>query len=246
MAASTSQSKFSRGAGSVIPPLPIIQDHFSAALGKSSIVVKVVAVVVIIGYFFSFISSAIPYITITPGYVMPPNFRVYSFIFYCFVELHFWHVLSDIAVIVLFGKLLEPLWGAPDMLLFFIITNIGVGIMTAFLYFFIYLVTLDEKYLFEVHIYGLAGYIAGFCVAVKQVMPDHCLATLPFGKLRNTHIPITLLILVILLRIAGLLPGPYPYMFVSGMIVSWVYLRFYQKHTNGNRGDMADNFSFAR
>ncbi|KAI8781956.1 transmembrane protein 115 [Biomphalaria glabrata] len=247
MSTSTSLSKIglSKSATSVIPPLPILHNHFTAAVGKSSIVVKAVAVVVVIGYLFSFISSAIPYITITPGYVMPPNFRVYSFILYCFVELHFWHVLADVAVIVLFGKLLEPLWGARDMLIFFVITNLGVGITTAFLYFFIYLVTLNEEYLFEVNIYGLSGYIAGFCVAVKQVMPDHCLATLPFGKLRNTHIPLTLLILIILLRIAGLLPGPYPYMFLNGMIVSWIYLRFYQKHTNGNRGDMADNFSFA-
>ncbi|XP_005097857.1 transmembrane protein 115 [Aplysia californica] len=226
-------------------PLPMLRENFSAAVGKSSVVVKAVACTIILGYLFSFATSAVPHITITPGYVMPPNFRVYSFICYCFVELHFWHVLADIAVIFLFGKLLEPLWGAPDMLLFFIIVNLGVGIMTAFLYLFIYLITLNEEYLFEVHIYGLAGYIAGFCVAVKQVMPDHCLATLPFGKLRNTHIPLTLLTLIVLLRIAGLLPGPYPYMFGSGIIVSWIYLRFYQKHTNGNRGDMADNFSFA-
>lgn len=225
--------------------IPVLKEHFSAAVGKSSIVVKAIAITIVVGYLFSFISSLIPYITITPGNVMPPNFRVYSFALFCFVELHFWHVLADIAVIILFGKLLEPLWGAFDMLLFFVITNVAVGIVSTFLYFFIYLVTLNEAYLFEVHIHGLAGYIAGFCVAVKQVMPDHCLATLPFGKLRNTHIPLTLLVLIIIFRIAGLLPGPYPYMFGSGIIVSWVYLRFYQKHSNGNRGDMADNFSFA-
>lgn len=226
-------------------PLPMMKENLSNVVGKSSVVVKSVAFTMIIGYLLSFATTSIPHITITPGYVMPPNFRIYSFISYCFVELHFWHVIADIAVIFLFGKLLEPLWGAPDMLLFFIIVNLGVGVMTAFLYIFIYLVSLSEEYLFDVHIYGLAGYIAGFCVAVKQVMPDHCLATLPFGKLRNTHIPLTLLTLIILLRIAGLLPGSYPYMFGSGIIVSWVYLRFYQKHTNGNRGDMADTFSFA-
>ncbi|RUS79844.1 hypothetical protein EGW08_012370 [Elysia chlorotica] len=225
--------------------LPMIRDHFAVAIGKSSVVVKAVAVIAIVGYLFSFITSTIPYITVTPGYVMPPNFRVYSFIFYSFVELHFWHVLADIAVIVLFGKLLEPLWGAADMLLFFVINSLGVGLLTAFLYFFIYLVTLNEEYLFNVHIYGMAGYVAGFCVAVKQVMPDHCLATLPFGKLRNTHIPLTLLVFIIIMRLSGLLPGPYPYMYAMGMIVSWIYLRFYQKHTNGNRGDMAENFSFA-
>ena len=223
-----------------------MKEQMSAAVGNSSVVVKIIACAVIIGYFLSFITSAIPFMTVTPGYVMPPNARVYSFFMYCFVELHFWHVLADIAVVVLCGKLLEPLWGAPDMLLFFVVVNLGVGVMTAIFYVGAYLVTLNEDYLFDVHIYGLAGYIAGFCVAVKQVMPDHCVATMPFGKLRNTHIPLSLLLITILLRVLGALPGPYPYMFGWGIVISWVYLRFYQKHTNGNRGDMGDNFSFAR
>lgn len=222
-----------------------MKEQMSAAVGNSSVVVKIIACGLVIGYLVSFISSAIPFITVTPGYVMPPNARVYSFFMYCFVELHFWHVLADISVVILCGKLLEPLWGAPDMLLFYVVVSLGVGIMTAVSYVFMYLVTLNSDYLFDVHIYGQAGYIAGFCVAVKQVMPDHCLATLPLGKLRNTHIPLSLLVITILLRLLGLLPGPYPIMFGWGILVSWTYLRFYQKHTNGNRGDMADNFGFA-
>lgn len=223
-----------------------VKEQMSAAVGNSSVVVKIIACAVVIGYLFSFISSAIPFITVTPGYVMPPNARLYSFFMYCFVELHFWHVIADIAVVILCGKLLEPLWGAPDMLLFFVVASLGVGVMTALTYVITYLVTLNSDYLFDVHIYGQAGYIAGFCVAVKQVMPDHCLATLPLGKLRNTHIPLSLLVITIVLRLLGLLPGPYPIMFGWGIVVSWIYLRFYQKHTNGNRGDMADNFGFAR
>lgn len=222
-----------------------MKEQMSAAVGNSSVVVKIIASALIIGYLLSFITSAIPFITVTPGLVMPPNARVYSFFMYCFVELHFWHLLSDIAVVVLCGKLLEPLWGAPDMLLFFVVVSLGVGIMTAMSYVFAYLVTLNSDYLFDIHIYGQSGYIAGFCVAVKQVMPDSCLATLPLGKLRNTHIPLSLLVITILLRLVGLLPGPYPIMFGWGIVVSWIYLRFYQKHTNGNRGDMADNFCFA-
>uniref|UniRef100_A0A0B7AXN2 Peptidase S54 rhomboid domain-containing protein n=1 Tax=Arion vulgaris TaxID=1028688 RepID=A0A0B7AXN2_9EUPU len=225
--------------------IPQLKDQFLVAFGKSSIVIKTITVMVIIGYLFSLIPSAFPYIMITPGYVMPPNFRVYSFLSFCFIEVHFWHVLIDIIVIILFGKLLEPLWGALEMLLFFIIVNVGAGVITSFLYFIIYLATLKDEYLFEVQVYGLSGYIAGFCVAVKQLMPDHIIATLPFGKLRNTHIPLTLLILIIVLRIMGLLPGPYPYMFTSGLVVSWVYLRFYQKHAHVNRGDMSENFTLA-
>ncbi len=226
--------------------LLFLREQFSAALGKSSVVVKFVALSVTIGYLLSFLANAVSYITINPGFVLPPSFRIYSFFTYCFIEFHFWDVLIDIAVVILCGKLLEPLWGAFDMLLFFLIVNAAVGILTAMSYLLIYLVTVDYRILFELNIHGLAGYIAGFSVAVKQVMPDHILVTSPFGKLRNTHIPLLLFVISVVLKLLHALDGPYPIMFGYGVLVSWVYLRFYQKHSNGNRGDMADNFNFAR
>lgn len=225
--------------------LPLIREQISVAFGKSSIVVKFVAVAVTLGYVLSFIRAAIPYLTVTPGYVMPPNFWIWTYMTHCFVELHFWDVVIDVAVLILCGKLLEPLWGTLDMLLFFVVVNVGVALLTSFLYILIYFISRHEMYLFHTHIHGLPGYIAGFSVAVKQVMPDHILITSPLGKLRNTHIPLLLLILSIVLRLVGALDGPYPFMFGWGIVVSWVYLRFYQKHSNGNRGDMAENFSFA-
>lgn len=227
--------------------LPFVKEQVSAAFGKSSVVVKFVASAVILGYLLSFIRSAIPLITVTPGYVMPPNFCIWTYFTFCFVELHFWHVMVDIAVVILCGKLLEPLWGALDMLIFFLIVNVSVALCTCLVYLAVYMMTSNEVYLFEIHIHGLAGYIAGFSVAVKQVMPDNILLSAPFGgKIRNTHIPLLLLILTLILRLVGLLDGPYPIMFGWGILLSWTYLRFYQKHTNGNRGDMADNFNFAR
>lgn len=232
-------------AGTIKKNLPFLKEQVSMTLGNSSVVVKGVTVAVTLGYFLSFATTAIPYITVTPGYVMPPNFRVWTFITHPFIEMHIWDVLIDVSVLILCGKLLEPLWGAMDMLIFFGIINTGVAIGTAFVYIGFYLVTKNEEYLFETYIYGLAGYIAGFSVAVKQAMPDHVLATSPFGKLRNTHIPLLLLFVTITLRLIGLLEGPYPFMFGFGILVSWIYLRFYQKHSNGNRGDMADNFGFA-
>lgn len=225
--------------------IPVFKQNVSAAFGNSSMVVKSIAVIVFFGYFLSFVPSGMSYITVTPGYVLPPNFRFWSFLTHAFVEFHFWDVLADILVVTLFGKLLEPLWGAMDMLIYFLITNFCVAIATTFTYLIIYLATKNEDYLFETYIHGLAGYIAGFAVAVKQVMPDHVLIASPFGKCRNTHIPLILVMLVITLRLFGALDGTYPLMFIWGMIISWIYLRFYQKHSNGNRGDMAENFSFA-
>ena len=53
-----------------------------------------------------------------------------------------------------------------------------------------------------------------------------------------------LLGLLLLLRLATLLQSPALASYGFGLISSWVYLRFYQRHSRG-RGDMADHFAFA-
>ena len=226
--------------------LPFLKSQFSAALGNSSVVVKFVCVSVFFCYFISFSHDALPYVTVTPGYVLPPNFWVWTYLTHSFMEFHIWNVIVDISVLVLYGKLLEPLWGALEMLIFYLLVNFGVAVLTSMVYVVIYLVTRNEVYLFGTYIHGLAGYLAGFSVAVKQIMPDHMIINSPFGKLRNRHIPVLLLIIAIIVRLVGGVDGPFPIMWGMGILVSWTYLRFYQKHSNGNRGDMAENFTFAR
>jgi hypothetical protein len=148
-------------------------------------------------------------------------------------------------VVFLYGQLLEPLWGTLEMIIFFAVVNLSVAAMTTGTYLFIYLLTQDTDYLFDNYIHGMAGYLAGFAIAVKQAMPDHVLISSPFGKLRNLHIPLLLLVAAGLARLIGAVDPPFPVMFLWGLFISWVYLRFYQRHSNGSRGDMADNFGLA-
>ena len=222
------------------------KQQFSAVLGNSSVVVKFVCLAVSVFYFVSFSETAVHYLTVTPGYVIPPNFWFWTYLTHSLIEVHIWCVIVDIGIVVLYGKLLEPLWGALEMLIFFLAVNTGVAVCSTMVYLGIYFLSRNEEYLFDLHIHGLAGYVAGFSVAVKQIMPDHVLINSPFGKLRNKHIPTLMLYLAIIMRIIGGVDGPYPIMFCNGLLVSWVYLRFYQKHSNGNRGDMADSFTLAR
>lgn len=83
-------------------------------------------------------------------------------------------------------------------------------------------------------------------MAVKQIMPDHVIMKTPIGKITNRNIPITVWVFSFLLWLLRLLDGTHPIMFLNGLLVGWVYLRFYQRHNNETRGDMADNFTFAR
>ena len=70
-----------------------------------------------------------------------------------------------------------------------------------------------DRLLFEVHIHGLAGYLAGVAVAVKQAMPDHILHRTPFGKFTNRNIPLSVFGLSFILWAVGLVEGSYCTMF---------------------------------
>ncbi len=56
---------------------------------------------------------------------------------------------------------LEPLWGALEMLTFFLMVNTGVAVLCAVFYYLLYMFTFNTDLLFKVHIHGLSGYLAG-------------------------------------------------------------------------------------
>ncbi|CAB0029600.1 unnamed protein product [Trichogramma brassicae] len=225
--------------------LPFFRRQFVALLSNTSTSVKFICLVVLFSYCLSFSDSAVLVLSVTPGYLLPPSFWVWTAFTFCFLEIHLMDVVVDIVTVGLCGKLIEPLWGAMEMMTFFAIVNFGVAILSSLFYLMLYFCTSNTDLLFDIHIHGLAGYIAGVTVAVKQIMPDHILMKTPIGKITNRNIPLMVWILSLILWGIGLLEGTHPTMFLSGTLISWVYLRFYQRHNNGSKGDMADNFTFA-
>lgn len=226
--------------------VPYIRQQLMALLGNTSTFVKIICLVVIFTYFLSFSDDAVRVISVTPGFLLPPVFWIWTAFTFCFLEIHFWEVCVDIITVGLCGKLIEPLWGAFEMVTFFGVVNIGVALLSSFFYLFLYICTFNTDLLFTIHIYGLCGYIAGISVAVKQIMPDHLIVKTPLGKISNRNVPMLIMFGYLIMWMVGLCERTNPTMFASGLLVSWTYLRFYQHHTNGSRGDMADNFTFAR
>ncbi|KAK2725110.1 hypothetical protein QYM36_001535 [Artemia franciscana] len=110
------------------------------------------------------------------------------------------------------------------MVTYFALVNMTVAIIGTVFYVFVYMVTFNSDYLFQTHMHGLSAYVASVMVAVKQIMPDNIVVKTPAGKIMNRNIPLCVLLVSILFWIVGL---------------------FYQQHSNGTRGDLADNFSFA-
>ncbi|XP_055905590.1 transmembrane protein 115 [Eupeodes corollae] len=224
--------------------VPYLKQQFSALLKNTSPVITVICAVTTCGYLLSYSKTAVQILSVTPGYILPSEFWIWTAFTFCFIELHFYEVLVDVITVGLCGKMLEPLWGQMEMFKFFAITNLGVAILTTFYYLFVYMCTKNAEILFDVHIHGLAGYVAGICVAVRQIMPDHLIFKTRYGRLTNRNVPLTVLTFSLVAWLINILEGTYPAMFCSGLIVSWVYLRFYQWHPNGH-GDSSESFTFA-
>lgn len=207
---------------------------------------KIISCMLTVCYFFSFWPTSSTTFGVTPGYLFPPSFWLWTPFTFCFFEAHLWQVVLDIAVVAVCGKLIEPLWGELQLLVFFAVVNVGVALACAAFYYVLYMFTWNPELLFSVHVRGLAGYLAGVTVAVKQIMPDSPVLDTPSGRINNRNVPLFSIFVALLLWCVGFVDGTKPAMVVSGVLTSWIYLRFYQIHTNGTKGDMADNFTFAR
>ncbi|ODN00644.1 Transmembrane protein [Orchesella cincta] len=225
--------------------LPYIRSELGALVGNLSLSVKSICICVICSYMLSHWQPAVDALSVTPGHLLPPSLRVWTLLTSPFLEIHLWEVCVDIITVGLCGKLLEPLWGAKEMIFFFVLVNLSVSLLSVGYYLFLYAATSDPDILFEIQIHGLAGYIAAVSVAVRQIMPDHVIVRTPLGKLTNRNIPLTVLTVLIITWAIGLLEGVYCTMFATGVLTSWIYLRFYQRHSNGSKGDIAESFNFA-
>jgi hypothetical protein len=142
--------------------IPYLRQQFAALLGNTSTSVKFICIIVLFSYCLSFSENAVLVLSVTPGYLLPPAFWIWTAFTFCFLEIHFWEVCVDVVTVGLCGKLIEPLWGAMEMMTFFAIVNFGVAVLSAMFYLILYMCTGDTDLLFDIHIHGLTGYIAGF------------------------------------------------------------------------------------
>ncbi|XP_059123089.1 transmembrane protein 115 [Peromyscus eremicus] len=221
--------------------LPGARQHLGAILASASVVVKALCAVVLFLYLLSFAVDT-DCLAVTPGYLFPPNFWIWTLATHGLMEQHVWDVAISLATVVVAGRLLEPLWGALELLIFFSVVNVSVGLLGAFAYLLTYMASFNLVYLFTIRIHGALGFLGGVLVALKQTMGDCVVLRVP--QVRVSVVPMLLLALLLLLRLATLLQSPALASYGFGLLSSWVYLRFYQRHSRG-RGDMADHFAFA-
>ncbi|CAH8558143.1 unnamed protein product [Heterobilharzia americana] len=85
----------------------------------------------------------------------------------------------------------------------------------------------------------------GVTVIGRQMMSDKLLVDFPLGKIRYKHIPFICTLFFTVLFCTGLCGGVSLSLFVTGILIAWTYLRFFQRHSSGMHGDVNDSFTFA-
>ncbi|MGH0188032.1 UNVERIFIED_CONTAM: hypothetical protein FKN15_027624 [Acipenser sinensis] len=223
--------------------LPVARQHFLAALASTSVVVKAICAIVILLYLLSLVVDTVYVLGVTPGFLFPPNFWIWTLATHAVTEQHVWDVVVSLATVIVAGRLLEPLWGALELLIFFAVVNVSVGLLAGFSYLLTYISTFNLDYLFEVRVHGMLGFLGGVLVALKQTMGDSTVLRVPQVRLKVA--PMLVLLALAVLRLTTLIDTTAPLAaYGYGVLSGWVYLRFYQKHSRG-RGDMSDHFAFA-
>ncbi|XP_073009791.1 rhomboid-like protein 19 [Typha latifolia] len=223
---------------------PLQQTPAPVAPGKGfTKTCKCLAVVLVGGYALLQVSpSAINYLALIPARTIP---FVWNLITAGYLEQVLPGAIGSSLGLLFCGKDLEPVWGRREFLKFVILTNFLTSICAFSTAIALYYITRKESFLYT-PLSGFHGVLAGLLVGLKQVLPNLELPMCFFWKIKAKWMP--LFVGVFSLVMAFIVPDSINFLptLLSGMYVSWIYLRFFQRNPRTDlKGDPSDEFSFA-
>uniref|UniRef100_A0A0E0EFG3 BTB domain-containing protein n=1 Tax=Oryza meridionalis TaxID=40149 RepID=A0A0E0EFG3_9ORYZ len=185
--------------------------------------------------------SAVTYLALVPGRTIP---FAWNLITGGYVELTIPGVIISIVGLLLFGKLLEPLWGSKELSKFIFVVNFSTSLCVFITAIALYYTTQEESYLYA-PLSGFYGVLTGLLVGIKQLMSEQEL-NLFVLKIKAKWIPsLVALISVIVSFFVKELVSYLP-VILFGIYMSWIYLRYFQRRLEtGLKGDPSEEFSFS-
>jgi len=222
-------------AGSGAPPGVVPGKEFT----KTS---KGLVVVLLGGYaLLYFVPTSIDYLAIVPAKTIPYVWTVFTA---GYIEQVLPGAIGSSLGLLFCGKDLEPTWGRKEFLKFIILINSICGILAFCIAVALYYVTGKESFLVT-PLSGFHGALAGFLVALKQLLPHLELPMCFFWKIKAKWMPFFVMCFSTIM--AFIVPDSINFLptLLSGMYVSWLYLRYFQRNPlTGLKGDASDDFSF--
>lgn len=98
----------------------------------------------------------------------------------------------DMLGLMYLGRLVEPIWGASELIHFVVVVNLCVGACTFVTMYTLYVITRSQFYLFA-KFSGFHGILAALMVALRQLLPEERVPLPPplgsVFRVRNKHLP---------------------------------------------------------
>ncbi|KAL5680387.1 hypothetical protein ACJX0J_006772, partial [Zea mays] len=185
--------------------------------------------------------SAATYLTLIPARTIP---FAWNLITACYIEQTIPGVIMSIVGLLLLGKVLEPLWGAKELLKFIFIVNLSTSACVFVTTIVLYYITQEETYLYT-PVSGFYGVLSGLLVGIKQILPDQEL-NLFVLKISAKWIPSIVAFTSVVVSFFVKESISYLPIILFGIYMSWIYLRYFQRSLEvGLKGDPSDEFSFS-
>ena len=69
-------------------------------------------------------------------YILADTFKPYQLFSYMWMHGGFWHLFGNMLAVLIFGPMLEQVWGSKKFLTFYLVTGVGAGILYATINFY--------------------------------------------------------------------------------------------------------------
>eukprot|EP01112_Ceratiomyxa_fruticulosa_P008738 TRINITY_DN2261_c0_g3_i1.p1 TRINITY_DN2261_c0_g3~~TRINITY_DN2261_c0_g3_i1.p1 ORF type:complete len:334 (-),score=61.68 TRINITY_DN2261_c0_g3_i1:60-1061(-) len=204
---------------------------------------KLISLALLLLYLASFFSNADSVFALNPGLTIPPSFRVWNLVTSGFYNNSLISCAMNIVLLLLFGKYLEPIWGSAEFLRFILIVNSIIGVCVFLNIILLYSISFRTELLYAINLCGFEGILSAFSVAMKQLVPEREFSLFFVFSVRAKHIPAIIALFSFLFLLLGFPASSLPHS-LWGIMVGWVYLRFYQRKGDV-RGDLNESFAFA-
>ncbi|KAF0913550.1 hypothetical protein E2562_023287 [Oryza meyeriana var. granulata] len=130
---------------------------------------KGLAVILFLGHIVIWLfPSTVTYLALIPSRTIP---FAWNLVTSGYIEQTIPGVIVSIAGLLILGKVLEPLWGAKELLKFIFIVNLSTSVCVFVTAIVLYYITQQEIYLYT-PFSGFYGVLSGFLVGIKQILPD--------------------------------------------------------------------------
>ncbi|CAI2730127.1 unnamed protein product [Schistosoma spindalis] len=147
--------------------------------------------------------------------------------------------IFTILAIFIYAKLVFHVWSKIEILFYYWFVNTSAGILAIFPAIFF------GNGIFIKPVNGNSAFLSSVLVVLIQLSTDQPLVNIRGSNLKSQHGLPAVSIIFLCLWIVGFIRLSSVILFCYGILCSWCYLRFLQRHPQGRRGDYRSVFTFA-